>query len=213
MELQEAIDHAREVTTRENVCESCRGEHGQLADWLEELKSIREILGDCDLDRLAVMMNQCMSMRDEVAERFRLTAKIPLDRLKDLVELEKNIPHVCRFCVGCEMEPKDGHGCDEYDSFVFSTRHLWELVGADRDGRCVVLPQKTVFELTWDAGPGCDLICPISIDGEGQCDFCDHGKLFVYEQECRQEHLDRIGKTIFLTREDAEAAMKGEGNG
>lgn len=136
-----------------------------------------------------------------------------LDRLKDLVELAKNIPHVCRFCVGCEMEPKDGHGCDKYDSFVFSTRRLRELVEADRDGRCVVLPQKTVFELTWDAGPGCDLICPISIDGEGQCDFCDHGKLFVYEQECRQEHLDRIGKTIFLTREDAEAAMKGEKDG
>ena len=103
MELQEAIDHAREVTTRENVCASCREEHGQLADWLEELKSIREILGDCDLDRL-----------------------------KDLVELAKNIPHVCRFCVGCEMEPKDGHGCDEYDSFVFSTRYLRELVEADR---------------------------------------------------------------------------------
>ena len=44
-----------------------------------------------------------------------------LDRLRELVELAKNIPHVCRFCVGCEMEPKDGHGCDEYDSFVFST--------------------------------------------------------------------------------------------
>lgn len=52
VELQEAIEHAREVTTRENVCASCREEHGQLADWLEELKSIREILGDCDLDRL-----------------------------------------------------------------------------------------------------------------------------------------------------------------
>ena len=55
-----------------------------------------------------------------------------LDRLRELVELAKNIPHVCRFCVGCEMEPKDGHGCDEYDSFVFSTRYLRELVEADR---------------------------------------------------------------------------------
>ena len=60
-----------------------------------------------------------------------------LERLRELVELTKNIPHVCRFCVGCEMEPKDGHGCDEYDSFVFSTRRLRELVEADREGRCV----------------------------------------------------------------------------
>ena len=30
---------------------------------------------------------------------------------------------------------------------------LRELAEADRDGRLVVLPAKTVFELTWDAGP------------------------------------------------------------
>lgn len=52
MGLQEAIDHAREVTTRENVCTSCREGHRQLADWLEELKSIREILGSYGLDRM-----------------------------------------------------------------------------------------------------------------------------------------------------------------
>ena len=52
-----------------------------------------------DLDRLAVMCNQRMSMRDEVSERFSLTKDIPLDRLRELVE-------------------------------------------ADREGRCVVLPFK-----------------------------------------------------------------------
>lgn len=52
MELQKDIDHAREVTTMENVCAGFREEHGHPADWLEELKSIREILGDYDLDRL-----------------------------------------------------------------------------------------------------------------------------------------------------------------
>lgn len=169
------------------------------------LLEIEDILGDdYDLEPLSVMMNQCMSMRDEVQERFRLTANIPLDQLKELVELVKNIPHVCKFCAGCEMEPKDGHGCDEYDSFVFSTRRLRELVKSDSEGRCMVLPQKTVFELTWDAGPGCDLICPISIDGEDQCESCPHGELFVYERECKPEHLDRIGKDVFLTRETAK---------
>ena len=35
---------------------------------------------------------------------------------------------------------------------------LRELAQADREGRCVVLPAKTVFELTWDAGPNCNMI-------------------------------------------------------
>ncbi|MBC8537287.1 hypothetical protein [Feifania hominis] len=94
---------------------------------------------------------------------------------------------------------------EEYD-----LNRLRELAQADRDGRCVVLPATAVFALIWGAGPGCDMVCPVSIDGEGQCDFCDHGKLFVYECPCRQEHIDQIGKTVFLTREEAEAAMEME---
>ena len=50
---------------------------------------------------------------------------------------------------------------DDYD-----LDRLRELVEADRDGRCVVLPRKTVFELTWDAGPNCDMICPVNIAGK-----------------------------------------------
>ena len=97
---------------------------------------------------------------------------------------------------------------DDYD-----LDRLRELIQADRDGRCVVLPAKTVFELTWDAGPDCDMVCPLTIDGEGQCDFCDHGKMFVYERVCKQEHIERIGKDIFLDREAAESALKGEQDG
>ena len=97
---------------------------------------------------------------------------------------------------------------DDYD-----LDRLRELVEADRDGRCVVLPRKTVFELTWDAGPNCDMICPVNIDGEEQCDHCDKGELCVYERECKQEHLDKIGQTVFLTRESAEATLKGDQHG
>ena len=85
---------------------------------------------------------------------------------------------------------------------------LRELAEADKDGRVVVLPGKTVFELTWDAGPDCDLVCPVSIDGHGCCDFCDKGKLFAYEKPCCQEHIERLGKTVFLTREEAEKALE-----
>lgn len=44
MTLQEAIEHAREVS--ENECEECKREHEQLAEWLEELKLLRRILGN-----------------------------------------------------------------------------------------------------------------------------------------------------------------------
>lgn len=90
-----------------------------------------------------------------------------------------------------------------------------ELAEADKAGCVVVLPAKTVYELTWDAGPGCDLRCPISVGGSGLCDFCDKGKLFIYERTCTQELLKELGKTVFLTREEAEEAMEertNEGN-
>lgn len=84
---------------------------------------------------------------------------------------------------------------------------LRELVEADRDGRCVVLPQKKVFKITSVAGQYCDLICPIKIDGISQCDCCEYGVESIEECDCRQEHLEEIGKTVFLTREQAETAL------
>lgn len=85
---------------------------------------------------------------------------------------------------------------------------LRELAEADKDGRVVVLPAKIVFELTWDAGPDCDLACPVSIDGHGCCDFCDNGELCIHESKCRQENIEQIGKTVFLPREEAEKVLK-----
>lgn len=67
MELQEAIEHAREVADR---CESgnreCAYQHDKLADWLEELKAVKDILGDnYYLDRLRELVeadkaNRCI---------------------------------------------------------------------------------------------------------------------------------------------------------
>lgn len=54
MVLQEAIEHAREVA---EGCaagnKECAYQHDKLADWLEELKKVKDILGsDYNLDRL-----------------------------------------------------------------------------------------------------------------------------------------------------------------
>ena len=85
---------------------------------------------------------------------------------------------------------------------------LRELVLADQDGRLVVLPSKTVWELTMDAGPDCDMKCPVDAFDEALgCDLCSKAKQFAYERPCTQELLKELGKTVFLTRQEAEEAL------
>ena len=90
--------------------------------------------------------------------------------------------------------------------------HLRDLLQAEQDGRLVVLPQKTVWELTMDAGPDCDMKCPVDAWDESLgCDLCRKAKQFAYERPCTQDLLKELGKTVFLTREEAEAALSQEG--
>jgi len=48
MTIDEAIVHAREQSVKQLGCGefSCANQHKQLADWLEELKLLRRIMGD-----------------------------------------------------------------------------------------------------------------------------------------------------------------------
>lgn len=88
-------------------------------------------------------------------------------------------------------------------------KHVQELLQAEQDGRLVVLPSKTVWELTMDAGPDCDLKCPVDAYDEALgCDLCSKAKPFAYERPCTPDLLKGLGKTVFLTREEAEAALK-----
>ena len=81
---------------------------------------------------------------------------------------------------------------------------------AEQDGRLVVMPQKTVWELTMDAGPDCDMKCPVDAWDESLgCDLCSKAKQFAYERPCTQDLLKELGKTVFLTREEAELSRKG----
>ena len=87
--------------------------------------------------------------------------------------------------------------------------HIRDLLQAEQDGRLVMLPSKTVWELTMDAGPDCDMKCPVDAWDESLgCDLCSKAKQFAYERPCTQERLKGLGKTVFLTREEAESAMK-----
>lgn len=66
----------------------------QVQSIIDRLAAIEDILcdggDDYDLDRLSALCNQRMTMREEVSERFSLTAKIPLDRLREIAEAERD---------------------------------------------------------------------------------------------------------------------------
>lgn len=125
------------------------------------LADIEDILGDdYDLDRLRVIINQRMSMRDEVAKRFEITKNIPVDRLRELVE-------------------------------------------ADRGGRCVVLPCK-VGDVVYVPDRNNMKVLKKEVR---QVSFNHHGKWVVFVG-CIVVDIGEIGKTVFLTREEAEAALE-----
>lgn len=82
---------------------------------------------------------------------------------------------------------------DDNDKSKITPERLNELVEADLDGRCVVLPCK-VGTTIWVIGPEC-------------------GKYFVRKAKFSMAQFDHIGETVFFDRKSAEAAMKGEQNG
>ena len=123
----------------------------------------------------------------------------------------------CKKYMLCFEDPEDCTFKDEiklYDAIksiegVVPFERLLELACADKAGRLVVLPSKTVWELTMDAGPDCDLKCPVDAYDEALgCDLCSKAKPFAYERPCTQERLKGLGKTVFLTREEAEKALE-----
>ena len=97
---------------------------------------------------------------------------------------------------------------EEYQA-LGTVDELSAQVKARDEGRAVVLPTKTVFEPVWDAGDECDLKCPERFDGLDTCQGCPKAVPYAYQRDCRQD--DVIGKTVFLTRAEAEAAQREEG--
>lgn len=84
---------------------------------------------------------------------------------------------------------------DDYD-----LDRLREMVEADRDGRCVVLPCKPgtpVYRIVWHIG------C-------AQMDDESYRMVSPITAPFTLDMVGEFGKTVFLTREAAEAALKGE---
>ena len=132
---------------------------------VSRLAAIEDILCDGEneyyLDRLAVMCNQRMTMRDEVSQRISLTAKIPLDRLREIAE-------------------------------------------AEREGRCVVLPCKRDDVLwTFHTYPS-ERVYSFHVTDLSTL----NGRTMLNTDIMGVVDARDVGKTVFLTRAEAEKALK-----
>ena len=107
------------------------------------------------------------------------------------------------------MEPEDFKRAFHEDAVLklagqalgIAPDRLRELAQADREGRCVVLPCKiggTVYSIRHERVP----------DDDYRMSF--HTEMRIVSQKFGLIHVDCIGKSVFLTREAAEAALRRE---
>lgn len=141
------------------------------------LFQIEEILcdgeDDYDLDRLSALCNQRMTMREEVSERFSLTAKIPLDRLREIAEAEREGRYVVLPC--------------KVGDVVYEIRYTAENIKPRKHAKKKF--DHSVSGCTWRMRA-----CP---------DMC-----YVSEKKCTKSDFSFMGRTVFLTRAEAEKALK-----
>ena len=90
-------------------------------------------------------------------------------------------------------------------SYDYSISRMVELMKADRDGRVVVLPCKqgdTVWRIVRDGEPH------ITRDEVRDMCFADNMTLCVELVGGRVTFTEKFGKTVFLSREEAEKALR-----
>ena len=90
----------------------------------------------------------------------------------------------------------------------YNLDRLRELAKADREGRCVVLPAKpdqTIYQ--WRKGDDCPSVSRldgVQINADGEITYPIWNGYLIPED---------FGKTVFLTRGEAEAALRREQDG
>ena len=132
--------------------------------------------------------------------------------MKRLTKKDFNICNVCdRGPLGMNWNCDGFPACGEkaaYDRLAaiedilgddYELDRLREIAEAERDGRCVVLPCKfgdTVYSIRHERVP----------DDDYRMSF--HIEMRIVSQKFGLIHADCIGKSVFLTRAEAEAALK-----
>jgi hypothetical protein len=145
------------------------------------------------------------------------------------MSVERYLCDTCLYANNCQFiaKHKEGAtGCSAYiNTFGVSVDRIHEICAAERDGRLVVLPCKV-----GDAVYTVDLDCRDNPDQSKMCfcwnkscKDCDKAYLRVWENHTKTADVRSIvsemglcgekggfGKTVFLTRAEAEAALKGD---
>lgn len=150
-----------------------------------------------------------------------------------------NARNRCVFCKAADEECAFAAGefsapCPDYKTYQrlsaiedilgddYDLDRLKELVQADREGKCVVLPCKDWLEIVFgkqEVFYGIDMeyiehpIREISVDSSSRCIWCGGWKNVVikgYDENGFDWDFEpeEIGETVFLTREEAEAALE-----
>mgnify|MGYP007070226511 CR=1 FL=1 len=82
MKLDEAIKHREEVAEdRAGCCEDCAEEHRQLAEWLRELKHLRNLIAyavdfDCKIDKAEKMLRVAEHTVKQIEEWNKLKSEV-----------------------------------------------------------------------------------------------------------------------------------------
>lgn len=150
-----------------------------------------------------------------------------------------NARNRCVFCKAADEECAFAAGefsapCPDYKTYQrlsaiedilgddYDLDRLKDLVEADREGKCVLLPCKDWLEIVFgeqEVFYGIDMdyiehpIREISVDSSSRCTWYDGWKTVVlkgYDENGLDWEFspEEIGKTVFLTREEAEAALE-----
>lgn len=143
-------------------------------------------------------------------------------------EIRDSIGGISPICVQCDGKTSDGvvtEKCgypDDITKCLEQSKHLCELAQSEKEGRLVVLPCKDWFEIVFGEQElfwGIDTdyidtpIREISVDNAERFTWYDGWKTLVLRGN-DENGLDwefspeDIGKTVFLTREAAEAALE-----
>ena len=145
----------------------------------------------------------------------RLTSKRNWEEAKSDLKHEMGYSHIWKRLA--EIENILGDDGDDYD-----LDRLKELVQADREGKCVVLPCKDWLEIVFgeqevfyriDMDYIEDPIREISVDSSERCTWYDGWKSVVikgYDENglIWEFEPEEVGETVFLTEEEAETALK-----
>ena len=119
-----------------------------------------------------------------------------------------NAGNALKNCDDCEIKLREGC-CSKQLCLNALISKLAAYEDAEEQGRLVILPCK-VGDKVFRVVPKCSgsyIQCPFNGGyGTDRCNNCD---AFIQEESFCFFMFEDIGKTIFLTREEAEAALKG----